>query len=77
MRKVLIICAAAVLAGCAPVALSAPAQCAPTATQPAGRPYILLGRVDGCPNLLAVSGGPGVTLYIELGKLPIVPRGEG
>ena len=86
MRKAIIPLVAAALWACgAPLP---PPGCVPTKIQPAqGAPITLRGRVAGCPNLVAVSGGPGITLYVlrvnlhladdQVDALPEVQRGEG
>jgi hypothetical protein len=86
MRRLLITAAAAIaLAGCGPLQ---PPECSPTVVQPApGAPITLIGRIDGCADLVSVAGpGPGTTLYVtraslagisdeEIFSLPIVQRG--
>jgi hypothetical protein len=66
MRKVIITLAlAASLAGCGAPVISP--QCRPSVVQPArGAGITLVGRVAGCPNLVAVQDGtPGVILYVS------------
>lgn len=87
MRKVITLGYALALAACgAPIP---PRECQPTLIQPArGAAPRLLNRVAGCPNLVAVSGGPGITLYVlranlanvadgTINALPLAQRGEG
>jgi len=66
-----------------------PRECTPTVIQPARHaPVTLISRVAGCNNLVAVSGGPGIVLYVlrvnlreitdaQINALPEVGRGEG
>ena len=87
MRYLAIIFAVALALGCgAPMALP-PVHCSPTTVQTArGAQPALVGRVAGCPNLVAVAGDePGITLYVlrvnldisdeQLQQLPEVQRG--
>lgn len=84
MKRIIVIIVAGVLAGCGPLQ---PPECAPTVVQPApGSQIALIGRIDGCADLVAVAGdGPGIVLYVrradlpfsdqEIFSLPIVAKG--
>lgn len=84
MRRLLTAAAAIALAACGPLQ---PPECSPTTVQPApGSQITLIGRIDGCADLVSVAGdGPGIVLYVrradlpfsdeEIYRLPIVQRG--
>lgn len=65
LRIAIIAALAASLVGCGAPVISP--QCRPTTIQPArGAGITLVGRVAGCPNLVAVNDGtPGVILYVS------------